>query len=48
MLENNEAIGFRNLAELKENGIIIKESEIGLIFEDITKTIFEKLGFNVD
>ena len=48
MLENYEAIGFRNLAELKENGIIIKESEIGLRFEDITKTIFEKLGFNVD
>ena len=48
MLENYEALGFRNLAELKENGIIIKESEIGLRFEDITKTIFEKLGFNVD
>lgn len=48
MLENYEAIGFRNLAELKENGIIIKESELGLKFEDITKTIFEKLGFNVD
>lgn len=48
LIENYEAIGFRNLAELKENGIIIKESELGLKFEDITKTIFEKLGFNVD
>jgi len=48
MIENYEAIGFRNLALLKENGIIIKESEIGLKFEEITKTIFEKLGFNVD
>ncbi|MBN2650512.1 MAG: hypothetical protein JXR50_12290 [Prolixibacteraceae bacterium] len=48
MLENYEAIGFRNLSELKENGIIIKESELGLKFEDITKSIFEKLGFNVD
>lgn len=48
MIENYEAIGFRNLAELKENGIIIKESELGLKFEDITKSIFEKLGFNVD
>lgn len=48
MIENYEAIGFRNLAELKENGILIKESELGLKFEDITKTIFEKLGLNVD
>ncbi len=48
MIENYESIGFRNLAELKENGILIKESELGLKFEDITKTIFEKLGFNVD
>lgn len=48
MIENYESIGFRNLAELKENGILIKESELGLKFEDITKAIFEKLGFNVD
>ncbi|MFA5228987.1 MAG: hypothetical protein WC446_04485 [Candidatus Paceibacterota bacterium] len=48
MIENYEALGFRNLAVLKENGIIIKESEIGLKFEEITKIIFEKLGFNVD
>lgn len=48
MIENYESIGFRNLAALKENGIHIKESELGLKFEDITKTIFEKLGLNVD
>jgi len=48
MIENYEAIGFRNLLELKENGILIKESELGVKFEEITKTIFEKLGFNVD
>lgn len=48
LIENYEAIGFRDLATLKENGIMIKESEIGLKFEDITKTIFEKLGFFVD
>jgi len=47
-IENYENMGYRNLSELKENGIIIKESELGLRFEDITKTIFEKLGFNVD
>ncbi len=48
MIENYEAIGFRNLAVLKENGILIKESELGLKFEEITKTIFTKLGLNVD
>jgi len=48
MIENYEAIGFRNLSELKENGILIKESELGAKFEEITKSIFEKLGFNVD
>jgi len=47
-IENYEKIGFRDLVGLKENGIAIKESELGLRFEDITKTIFEKLGFNVD
>lgn len=47
-LENYTNIAFRNLAALKENGIIIKESELGIKFEDLTKTIFIKLGFNVD
>ena len=48
MIENYEAIGFRDLGKLKENGIIIKESELGLKFEEITRTVFEKLGFNMD
>ena len=47
-LENYENIGFRNLRALKENGIRVKESELGIKFEDLTKTIFTKLGFNVD
>ncbi|RXQ96153.1 hypothetical protein EO244_04750 [Ancylomarina salipaludis] len=47
-IENYEHLGFRNLSELKENGIIIKESELGLKFEDVTRTIFEQLEFNVD
>jgi hypothetical protein len=47
-IENYELIGFRNLSELKENGIAIKESELGLKFEDVTQTIFEQLEFNVD
>ena len=48
MIENYEAIGFRDLSTLKENGINIKESELGVKFELVTKTIFEKLGFDVD
>jgi len=47
-LENYENFGFRNLKALKENGIRVKESELGIKFEDLTKTIFTKLGFNVD
>jgi hypothetical protein len=47
-LENYENIGFRNLSILKENGILIKESEIGVKFEELTKNIFVNLGFNVD
>lgn len=47
-LENYEYIAFRNLAKLKENGIEIKEADLGLKFEELTKNIFVKLGFNVD
>lgn len=48
LIENYVAIGFRNLNLLKENGINIKESELGLKFECLTKKIFEQLGFIVD
>ncbi|MCR8669196.1 hypothetical protein NO995_16030 [Aestuariibaculum sp. M13] len=47
-LENYENVAYRNLNALKENGITIKESELGLKFEDLTKTIFKGIGFNVD
>lgn len=47
-LENYENIAYRKLNELKENGIAVKESELGLKFEELTRTIFTKLGFNVD
>ncbi|KJF42927.1 hypothetical protein [Draconibacterium sediminis] len=48
LIENYVAIGFRNLNLLRDNGITIKESELGLKFECITQKIFEQLGFNVD
>jgi len=47
-LENYELIGKRDLNELKEKGILIKESELGLKYEKLTKKILSDLGFNVD
>ena len=47
-LENYSNVAFRDLNLLKENGIIVKESELGLKFEELTKVIFKGLGFNVD
>ncbi|WP_159024088.1 hypothetical protein [Formosa sp. L2A11] len=47
-LENYENVAYRNLNLLKENGITIKESELGLKFEELTEVIFKGLGFNVD
>lgn len=47
-LENYENIGYRNFNVLKENGIAIKEANLGVKFEEITKSIFEQLGFKVD
>jgi hypothetical protein len=47
-LENYEDIGFRNLNTLKANGIIIKEADLGIKFEELTKSILSQLGFFVD
>lgn len=47
-LENYELIASRNLLMLKENGISIKEADLGVKFEDLTKEIFLSLGFQVD
>jgi ribosome-associated translation inhibitor RaiA len=47
-LENYVNIGHRDLNALKDNGIRIKESELGIKFEELTKSIFNQLGLNVD
>lgn len=47
-LENYENVGYRNLNLLKENGITVKESELGIKFEELTKVIFKGMGFHVD
>ena len=48
LVENYEAIGFRDINSLKENGINLSEAELGTTFEDVTKYIFGKLGLDVD
>ena len=48
LVENYEAIGFRDINSLKENGIILSEAELGTTFEEVTKYIFGKLGLDVD
>ncbi len=47
-LENLDLIGSRDLKSLREKGLTVKESELGLLYEKLTKRIFTKLGFNVD
>ena len=46
--ENYTALASRDLNSLKEVGIRVKESELGLKFEEVTKAMFEDLGFKVD
>ena len=47
-LENYENIGFRNLAALKEGGIAVREADLGIKFEELTKKILTELGFHID
>ena len=47
-IENYHLIAFRDINGLKSNGLIIKEGDLGVKFEDITKSIFGKLGLPVD
>ena len=47
-LENFEYVGCRDLQMLKEKGLAVKESQLGSLYEELTKDIFKKLGFNVD
>ena len=47
-IENYHLIANRDLNGLKENGLSMKEADVGLKFESITREIFETLGFDVD
>lgn len=48
LLENYMNVAYRDLAKLKENNIQVKEAELGVKFEELTKLIFSQLGLNVD
>lgn len=48
LIENYHSIAERDLNALKEKGINIKESELGIKFEELTKNLFSELGFNID
>lgn len=47
-LENYINISNRDINELKANGLDIKETDLGLQYEELTKNIFQKMGLNVD
>lgn len=48
MLENYVHIGNRDLNELKNNNIDLASTDFGLKYEELTKVMFQDLGFNVD
>lgn len=47
-LDNYVEIGCRDVNTLKDKGLVVKESELGSLYEKLTKDLFVKLGFNVD
>lgn len=47
-IENFDAIGRRDLKTLREKGLLVKEVELGLLYEKVTQKIFNRLGFNTD
>jgi len=47
-IENFDLIGSRDLKSLNEKGLSVKESELGILYEEVTKKMLKDLGFNVD
>ena len=48
LLENYELLARRDLQGLSAAGVEIREAELGIKFEEITRTLFEGLGLQVD
>ncbi|MDA3816215.1 MAG: hypothetical protein PF486_02490 [Prolixibacteraceae bacterium] len=47
-LDNYVEIGCRDINSLKDKGLVVKESELGSLYEKLTKDLFKRLGFHVD
>jgi hypothetical protein len=47
-VESFELIGYRDLKGLKNQGLEVKEADLGVLFENLTKSIFTQLGLHVD
>jgi hypothetical protein len=47
-LENFDLIASRDINALNDKGLKVKEAELGVKFEDLSKKIFKELGYNVD
>lgn len=48
LIENYGMLARRDLSGLSSVGVDIREADIGSKFEEVTRTIFEQLGLNVD
>ncbi|MDA0148249.1 hypothetical protein [Vibrio sp. LaRot3] len=48
LIENYHLLAARDLAGLHTAGIDIREADLGAKFEEVTRSIFEQLGLNVD
>ncbi|MGL6261672.1 hypothetical protein [Vibrio sp. WXL210] len=48
LIENYVLLASRDLQGLNQVGIDIKEAELGAKFEEVTRSIFEQIGLNVD
>lgn len=47
-LDNYVEIGCRDINTLRDKGLTVKESELGILYEKVTKDLFSKLGLLVD
>ncbi len=48
LIDNFNLVGSRDINGLHKKGLTLKEGELGIVYENLTKRIFEKFGFNVD
>ena len=47
-LDNYIEVGHRDINTLKDKGLAVKEGELGVLYERLTRELFVKMGFKVD